>query len=425
MTEAAEPRPSDRSLEEAPTRLAQALAPLQVPGFRLLWLNSLSFFLANGMRMVALSWVVLEMTDSPSLVGAVLFAQGIPLALLSLPAGVWADRLDRRFLLIVSQVVSLAATAVLAALLLADIATVWSMFVLAFVMGAAMAIGQPSRQALVPALVGPDRLLNAIVLNNMTQNVSLVVGPAFAGGLLAITGAGGTFLAQVIILLIGLPWLLAMRPPRVERATTERSVSILVELREGLAYVVASPLIRSLFAATACIGIFFVGIYQSLVPVFARDVLEVREVGFGLLQGALGLGMLIGSLFIAASGNFARKGAVLLWSLLIAAGVVLVFAVSRYYPLSLLMMFAWGLCAAFFINLTVTLIQTNTPDRLMGRVMSVQALTIFGLGPMGNLGAGVLAEGIGAPLVAGAGAVAVGLWVVSFMVTQPDLREAS
>lgn len=395
---------------------------LQARDFRHLWLNSFTFFIARGMQLVAVSWLVLELTDSPSLVGAVLFAQGAPMALLVLPAGVWADRLDRRALLIVSQVLSTATTAVLAGLILADVVTIWAVFVLAVLMGCAMAVGQPSRQALVPALVAPERLMNAIVLNNMVQNLSFVIGPAIAGGLLAGIGTGGTFTVQVAILLAGLPWLLAMRAPTVGRGPARHVVE---ELREGLAHVVASPFIRSLFIVSAFTGVFFLGTYQALVPVFARDVLDVGELGFGALNAAFGLGTFAGSLYIASRGDFPRKGEALLRSLLIGSLVLFVFAVSRWYALSLVTMLVWGFGAAFFMNLTITLIQSHTPDRLMGRVMAVQALTFFGVSPLGNLEAGLVAELVSAPAAAIVGAVAVGLMVLVFFVREPELRAAT
>ncbi len=402
-----------------------ALAALELRDFRLLWLNSFSFFLAGGMRVVALSWLVLELTDSPSLVGAVLFAQGAPLALLSLPAGVWADRLDRRLLLITSQAATTVCTAVLAALILAGAVPIWSVFVLAVFTGAAMALGQPARQALVPALVGPERLMNAIVLTNMVQNLSFIIGPALAGGLLAVVGSGGTFLAQVVVLLAGLPLLLTMRSPAVARAAAPRRRSALSELREGLAHIADSPFIRSLFVVTAFTGMFFVGSYQALVPVFARDVLDVGELGYGFLNAAFGAGMFAGSLLIASRGDFPRKGEALLTSLLIGSFVFFVFAVSRWYALSLVTMLAWGFGAAFFMNLTVTLIQSHTPDRLMGRVMAVQAVAFFGMSPLGNVEAGLLAEGFGAPTAAMVGAAAVGLMAATFLVREPELRAAA
>jgi MFS family permease len=414
-----------RATAEAPTlgRFAAALSALEVRDFRLLWLSSFPFSFGRGMQMVALSWLALDLTDSAAAVGAVLFAQGIPLALLSLPSGVWADRVDRRLLLLVSQTMLTAATAVLALLILVDVVAMWSVLVIALAMGIASALGQPSRQALVPALVGPDRLMNAIVLNNMMMNLSTILGPAAAGGLLATAGSGGTFVAQVVILSLGLPWLLAMRSPPSEPPAA--GVSIMTELREGLAYVVGTRFIRLLFIATAFIGIFFAGIYQALLPVFARDVLDVGAFAYTLLSTALGIGMFVGALFIASRGDFPRKGDVMLWSLLVASGIIFVFAVSTWYPLSLLMMLGWGVCAAFFMNLTLTLIQKHTPDRLMGRVMSVQSLAFMGMNPIGNLQAGAIAEWLGAPVAASIGAAVLAVVALWLLLREPELRAAA
>ncbi|MDP3767125.1 MAG: MFS transporter, partial [Dehalococcoidia bacterium] len=242
-------------------------------------------------------------------------------------------------------------------------------------------------------------------------------------GLLAIVGFEGTFLAQVGLLAIGLPWLLAMRTPSVERPL--HPTSALTEVREGLAHIADSSFIRSLFVVTAFTGVFFVGAYQALVPVFARDVLDVGSTGLGLLSAFFGAGMFAGSLFIASRGNFERKGEVLLRSLLVGSVVFLVFAASRWYALSLVAMIAWGFGASFFMNLTITLIQSHTPDRLMGRVMSVQALAFYGMSPIGNLVAGGLAEGASAPIAAAVGAAAVGVMALYLLARSPALRLAT
>jgi MFS family permease len=404
-------------------RFATTIDALRVRDFRLLWLNSLTFFLGRSMQMVAVSWLVLDMTDSAALVGAVLFAQGLPLALFSLPAGVWADRIDRRRLLVISQTTSVLLTAALTLLLLFDVVMVWQIFVIAFFMGTAMALGQPSRQALVPALVGQDRLMNAIVLNNLVQNLSFVIGPAVAGGLLWAAGFANTFLVQVLLLLVGLPWLLAMRVPRVEQQT-ERAPMV-TELREGVAHVLGSPLVRALFVVTAFTGIFYVGTYQALSPIFARDILDVGAQGLGLMNAAFGTGMFLGSMFIASRRDMRRKGAALLISLLTGALVYGAFAASRWFPVSELALLAWGFGAAFFMNLTITLIQANTPDRVMGRVMSVQALCFYGVSPIGNLLGGVLAEVVSAPFAVAVSSVAVGALAVWFLLRVPELRRAT
>jgi MFS family permease len=401
------------------SRLSVMLLALQQRDFRLLWFNSFGFFIGRGMQMVSVSWLVLELTDSPSLVGAVLFVQGAPLALFSLFAGIGADRLDRRMLLIVSQGSSGAITAILTLLVVVDVVATWQVFVLGFAMGTAMALGQPSRQALVPALVGPERLMNAVVLNTLAQNVSFIIGPALGGGLLALSGFEGTFIVQTVLLLAGLPLLLAMRSPAVVREA--RAASVLADLREGLSYIGRSPLIRSLFLVTGFTGIFFVGTYQAVLPVFARDVLDGGSAGFGLLSAALGAGMLCGSVFIAWRGSFERPGETLLRSMLFGSAIFIAFAASRWYGLSLLTMVAWGFGAAFFMNLTITLIQGNTPDELMGRVMSAQALAFFGLSPIGNLMAGLVAEAIGAPLTVTLSALAVAAMSI-YLYGQGELR---
>jgi predicted MFS family arabinose efflux permease len=265
--------------------------------------------------------------------------------------------------------------------------------------------------------------MNAIVLTNVVQNLSFVVGPAIAGGLIALVDFDGAFLAQVAILALGLPLLMAMRSPPGKHANRP-SVPLRAQLREGLAYVTESSFIRSLFVVTAFTGVFFVGTYQAVAPIFARDVLDVGSSGLGFLNAAFGLGMFAGSLFIASRGDIERKGLVLLMSLLTGSAVFLVFAASPWFALSLASMVAWGFGAAFFMNLTVTMIQLHTPDRLMGRVMSVQALAFFGVFPAGNLLGGALAQLASAQAAVAVGAIAVGLMAAWYLVREPELRAA-
>jgi MFS family permease len=322
-----------------------------------------------------------------------------------------------------SQALAALTTGILAVLVLADLIAIWSIFALAFCLGSAQALGQPSRQALVPALVPSDRLMNAIVLNTLVQNGSFVIGPAIAGFLLATVDFGGTFVTQVVLLCAGIPWLLAMRTPPADRA--QGRAHGFAALREGLRHVGQSPFIRSLFLVTAFTGIFFVGTYQALIPIFADDVLDVGEVGFGALNAAFGLGTFAGSLFIATRGDLPRKGEALLRSLFVGSAVLAGFALSQWFYVSFVLMLAWGACAAFFMNLTITLIQSHTPDHLMGRVMAVQALAFFGMSPLGNLLAGSIAEVASAQLAALVGAAAVGLLTASFLVRREDLVEAT
>jgi predicted MFS family arabinose efflux permease len=217
--------------------------------------------------------------------------------------------------------------------------------------------------------------------------------------------------------------LLLLRAPSVVHET--EAAPLVREVRDGIAYVLGSPLLRSLFVVTIFCGVFYVGTYQALAPVFARDILGVGAMALGFMNAAFGTGMFVGSIFIASRRDFQRKGEALLVSLLLGAVVFCVFAASRWFPLSELTLLAWGFGAAFFMNLTITLIQANTPDHVMGRVMSVHALCFFGMSPIGNLLAGVLADVVSAPFAVVVSSVAVGGLAVWYLLRQPALRSAA
>jgi MFS family permease len=411
--------------QRARSRAGTALRALEVRDFRLLWFNSLTFFVGRSMGMVAVSWLVKELTDSSFMVGLSFFAQGMPVALLILPAGAWADRIDRRSLLIASQVMTAALIAVLTLLILAEIEAIWSVLLLGVGLGASQAIGLPSRQAIVPSLVGQERLMNAIVLTNMVQNLSFVIGPALAGIALAVLGFKGTFVIQVALLAAGIPWLVAMRrSPVPEEAAGERS-GMISQVWDGVRYIARSDAIRPLFVISAFSGVFFLGSFQALMPIFADDVLDVGDLGLGIMNSVFGIGTFAGSLYIATRGDLPRKGQTLLVSLLLGAVVFFAFALSESFAFSLAMLLAWGAGAAFFMNLTTTLIQSRVLDNVMGRVMSVQTLAFFGLSPIGALIGGAIAQAYGAPAAAVVGAIAIGSVSAWYLLRNNGLRTAS
>jgi MFS family permease len=405
-------------------RIRTGLVALEVRDFRLLWFNSLTFFVGRSMGMVAVSWLVKELTDSAFMVGLAFFAQGVPMALLVLPAGAWADRVDRRSLLIASQITTTVLIAVLTALILLGVEAIWSVMLLGVGLGASMALGMPSRQAIVPSLVGPERLMNAIVLTNMIQNLSFVIGPALAGVTLALLDFEGAFVIQVALLAAGIPWLLAMRRAPVPERAHDDATGILSQVWGGVRYIVASDAIRPLFVVSAFSGVFFLGSFQALMPIFADDVLDVGDLGLGIMNSFFGIGTFAGSLYIASRGDMPRKGQALLVSLLSGSFVFFAFALSESYIFSLAMLLAWGVGAAFFMNLTSTLIQSRTPDNVMGRVMSVQMLSFFGLSPIGALIGGAIAQAFGAPAAAVVGAIAIGAIAAWYLVRDNGLRAA-
>jgi predicted MFS family arabinose efflux permease len=267
--------------------------------------------------------------------------------------------------------------------------------------------------------------MNAIVLTNMVQNLSFVIGPALAGIALAVLGFKGTFVIQVALLAAGIPWLLAMRrAPVPEDAAHERS-GMISQVWDGVRYIVGSDAIRPLFVISAFSGVFFLGSFQALMPIFADDILDVGDLGLGIMNSVFGIGTFAGSLYIAARGDLPRKGQTLLVSLLMGSVVFFAFALSESFVFSLAMLLAWGVGAAFFMNLTTTLIQSRVLDSVMGRVMSVQTLAFFGLSPIGALIGGAIAQAYGAPAAAVVGAVAIGAVSAWYLVRDNELRTAT
>jgi MFS family permease len=391
--------------------------------FRLLWLNSFSFVLSGSIRQFAFVWLALELSDSARALGVISFALGIPVLLFSLPAGALADRVDRRRLMVYSQLGALAVTVLTAALIFAGVVEVWSAFLLAVALGGSVAFGQPVRQAVVPSLVEPDRLLNAVTLMSLGQNTTMIIGPAISGVVIALGGVGAAFVLQAVLLVLGLVVLLPLRVPMPKGTGQQRRIG--AELKEGFVFVAGHPGIRTLLLVLLVTAVVMAGTFQTLLPKIAREELGSGAFGASMLFGAMGVGMLMSSLILASMKSLHRAGLAFLTTLIIGGVLNTSTGLSPWYTLTFLLMFATGWNAGFFTNLNLTLIQAHTPDRVMGRVMSLYMLCMLGGMPLGALIAGIAAEAIGAPewyAVCGVGLFIVG-WLA--LLTQPSLRRMS
>jgi MFS family permease len=400
---------------------ARVVAAFGIAGYRYLWANTFLFALVQSTQRFTYVWLMLELGRSSRASGVVLFALGVPAFFVAMPAGALADRIDRKLLLVGSQLGALTATSVTAALILGGVVSVPATIALAVMLGTALAAGQPVRTALVPSLVPRDRLMNAIVLMTMGMNISMIAGPAIGGVAIAAWGVGGAFAVQAALYGVGLVVLMPLRIP--ERAVTPVRRRLTVEIREGLSFIAGHREIRALFILLASSGVLMMGPYLALVPEIAKNELGQGALTTSLLFAFLGIGMLTTSLFLASRRTMARKGG---WfaGTLIAAGVIQAgFGISRWYLVTALLMLVWGLGGGLFINLNQTLIQSHTPEAVMGRVMSLHSLVMTGLAPVGALGAGVVAASLGAPttiVVAGAG---ISLVAALVFTTQPTLRD--
>lgn len=399
----------------------QTFSAFQSRNFTLLWGNNFTFALSQSMRQLTFTWLALEwFKESGWSLGLVIFALGLPILLFGLPAGALADRIDRRVLLFASQVGGVAVTALAAVLVWVDVMTVPITMGLALALGVTVAFGQPVRVAIVPSLVEKSRLLNAVTLMSLSQNVSMILGPAMAGPVIEFAGVGAAFAGQAVLLGIGLLALLPMRVPTIDRSGPPRRLT--AEVREGLAFVAGHPGIRTLMLVLMTTALVMAGTFMTLLPKISLEELEVGALKTGLFFTAMGVGMLMSSLVLASFSRIERAGAWFIVTLMCGGTLNAAFGLSPWYVLSLAIMFTTGWNAGFFTNLNLTLIQVNTPHEVMGRVMSIYTLTMAGGMPLGGLLAGLMSDVWGSRewfAACGFALVAIGALV---LLTQPSLR---
>lgn len=402
----------------APATGRRTFAAFEVVAFRYLWLNSFSFALTQGTQRFAYVWLVLELGGGAGAAGLIAFALGIPVLFVALPAGVLSDRMDRRRLLVVSQVVALVVTALTAVLIWADLVNVGVTFLLAVCLGSTTALGQPVRSAVVPSIIDRERLMNAIVLTTLGMNVSMIIGPALGGGVIALWGLAGAFAFQAGIYALGLLTLIPLRLPPVlgQAARGGRE-----ELREAFSFISSHQGIRALFLLLAGSGVFMMGPFAALLPQIARVRLGRSAFGASMLFTAIGAGMMVGSL-VLGSLRLTRKGEWFIGALLPGGLLFGAIGLSRSYLLTAALMAVWGFMGGFFMNLNQTLIQSHTPQELMGRVMSIHTLSFMGLAPFGSLLAGGAAGLIGAAEWIVVCGVVLSVMAAFAIVTQPELR---
>lgn len=395
------------------------LASFAERDYRLLWSGTVITQMGQWMQQVAIGWLVLDLTDSPAFLGLVGFARGLPMLFLALPAGVLADRVDRRKLLMVFQAVGALVAVVLAALVVFDSIKPWHVIVLSILGGGVMAFIAPTRQALVPGVVPRELMANAIAMNSAGQNATRIVGPSLAGVLISAVGTAICFVAQAI----GFIWAFIMSfqlrvPPAVQ---TGARASVRENITDGLSYIRGSSTLSGLMVMAA-IPILLAQPYIQMMPVFARDVLDAGSAGLGLLMAANGAGALVGVLLYGAYGHRIRQQGLFQIATAAGFGVLLaMFAVSPWFSLSLLLVALTGAVSSVYMAANNTIIQLTVDDAYRGRVMSVYMMT-WGMMPFGTLPMGILAGVFGAPLAVAGQALFSSLVVIFVAYRLPRLR---
>lgn len=385
-----------------------SFAALRYRDFRLLWLGQIVSVTGSQMQFVAINWHVYLLTKSPLALGLVGLFRGVPIIVCSLAGGVVADAVDRRKLLVVTQVVMLISAALLAAFTIAGLDSVWPIYVLSGLASAANAFDIPARQSLMPALVPTEVFPNAVSLGLIVFNVATIAGPAIAGFMLAETGPALIYGVNALSFLAVIAALIAMRTSGdPERHGDRGSALSFAALKEGFRFVRNTPIIVQTmtldFAAT------FFASATLLLPIFASERLHVDARGYGFLAAAPAVGSVITALVMARAGSFSKQGRLVVVSVAIFGLATAAFGLSTVFWFSLLMLAVTGAADTVSTVLRQTIRQLVTPNHLRGRMTSINMMFFMGGPQLGELEAGLLAAAIGTPLsvvIGGLGSIA-------------------
>jgi MFS family permease len=370
----------------------KTFAALKHRNYRLWFCGQMVSLFGTWMQTTAQGFLVYQVTHSSAYLGYVGFFYGVPSWFFMMYAGVVADRVSRRKLLIITQSVMMTLAFILAALVFTDTVRAWHILVLAFGLGLANAFDAPARQAFVSELVDREDLTNAVALNATMFNTALIVGPAIAGVIYAAFGPGWCFAVNGISFIAVIIALAAMRFLPIKE-TSQRS-STLSALKEGINYVRHQPIIRALIVLVATASIFGMSL-GTLLPAWSVKILHGNAAINGLLFSARGVGSLFGALTIATLGRSHVRGKFITFGSLCFPIFITLFALTYWLPLSLLFMTFVGMSMIFVINFSNATIQSIVPDSLRGRVMGVYTTIFMGSMPLGALMLGTIAEHAG------------------------------
>jgi MFS family permease len=386
--------------------------------FQLFFSGQLISLIGTWMQSVAQSWLVYRLTGSALLLGSVGFASQVPVFLFAPLGGIAADRFNRRQIVIATQTAAMLLAAILAALTLFHKVQVWHVFVLASLLGVVNAFDIPGRQSFLVDMVGKEDLMNAIALNSSMFNGARVIGPAIAGILVAKIGEGWCFFANAvsyIAVIIGLLLMRVISPVRPAMA------SPLEHMMEGFRFVNQTAPIRALLLLLGLVSL--VGMpYVVLMPIFADQILHGGARGLGILMGATGVGALLGALTLAFREGVKGLGRWVAWCCAGFGASLIIFALSRTFWVSVILLLPVGYCMMLQMACSNTLIQVMVPDALRGRVMAVYSMMFMGMAPIGALFGGALAERLGAPRTVAIGGLASVLGACWFGLHLPKIR---
>lgn len=396
--------------------------------FRLFWMGAFLSNVGTWMQAVAQGWLVLQLTNSAFWLGLDAFMATAPGFFLTLLGGVFADLVDRRRLLIYTQVVAGLAALGLATFVLTGAVNRWIVLGFSFVTGCCMALASPSYLAMTYDLVGREDLANAVALNSTQFQLSRVVGPALAGFGFRWFGLAGCFYVNGLSFIAVV---VSLRMVRLEPGVTGRGApshsvndrhALWRDLLEGFRYVRNRPRVFSLLMISA-VNSLFGAPYFALIPIYARDVFHLGATGLAWLMGTAGAGAFFGAAFLTILGDFRRKGWLVLGGSLAFGMSVMAFALSTRLMLSYVFLFGLGFAIVTSVAAANTSLQKLVTDQMRGRVMSMFILSFMGTMPIGNILAGSASHRFGVPHTLAAGGLIIMVFAIIMMIFNKRLRE--
>ncbi|MDE2970518.1 MAG: MFS transporter, partial [Chloroflexota bacterium] len=341
----------------------------------MLWIGQLGWSGANWMEQVARNWLVWELTGSGVALGLVNLFRALPQLFMSLPAGVAADRFNKKYVLMACQSVTMTCYVCLLGLVVADLIELWHIYLFSFILGISMAFNQPARNALIPNLVPEQIMLNAFALNQVAMNFMRVIAPGIAGLLIGWFDVRAAFVGAVVLFAVVIVATIIMKAPGAKSVSQTESAS--GQLFEGIRYVLADKNI--LVIMVIALAVFtFVMPYNTLMPILADKVLDIGAQGFGMLLSVAGIGALIGGLTVASFGDVRRKGLLYLGATFGYALSVFLLGVSPTLGLGVLLpmfdMLFVGAGQAIFMTAGNVALMAHAPEELRGRILSVYNL---------------------------------------------------
>lgn len=393
----------------SPAELArQTFAAFSVHNFRLYFGGQVLSVSGAWMQRVAQSWLVLELTDSGAMVGALTAVQFVPILLLAPLGGLVADRLEKRKVLYFTQVLAASIALTLGLLVLTDTVELWMVFALALALGIVGSVDNPTRNSFVMEMVGRSKLANAVALNSVLVNSARVVGPAIGGLLIVTVGIGWCFIINATSYLFFITAISLMRSEDIDRSEPE--IRQRGQLREAIRYVARHPVLRSTLVMSAVIGLFAYE-FEVVLPLLARFTFGGDADTFGAMFAAMGIGAVIGGLFVANRGRTSPR-AILVAATAMGVSIAATAAAPRVW-VAYATLFMVGISSSAFLTLSNSVLQLESTPQMRGRVVGMRATAILGARPFGAPIVGWIGEYLGPRFALGLGAMAaigVALW---------------